>query len=350
MVPVVSDPSGGVPEGAADLASPGARIVVAAGRPRLRAAGCQGGRPDRVRRDRAASAPPPGPRPGAARGRVLRRPGPRELRGPPPARGGRLRGHGHPHDGRSHARLPAPRVPGRRPALPPHRPDRAAHPLRRRRLADRQPARGFGVAAGAVQGPGRGARDRRGAGGPVPAPAAGDRPRLRPRHPVAGRARVVVPLRRDHRPAAGHRRGQGRHGAAPAHGPPGLRRRRLRQDRGGHPCGVQGGAGRLPGRGAGADHPAGQPARPDLRRAVRALPGQGRDAEPVPDQRPGPDGTGRPGRRLGRRGGRHPPSAGRATSPSRSWACWWWTRSSASGCQPQGVDQGRWPTAWTCSR
>ena len=40
---------------------------------------------------------------------------------------------------------------------------------------DRQPAGRLGVAAGPVQGPGRGARDRRGAGGPLPAAAPGDR-------------------------------------------------------------------------------------------------------------------------------------------------------------------------------
>ena len=131
-------------------------------------------------------------------------------------------------------------------------------------------------------------------------------PRLRARHAVAGRARVVVPVRRDLRPAAGHRGRQGRHGAAPAHGPAGLRRRRLRQDGGGHPRRVQGRPGRLPGRRAGADHTAGQPARPDVRRPVRAVPGEGRPAQPLPDQRPGQRGAGRTGRRLDRRGGRAP--------------------------------------------
>ena len=40
----------------------------------------------------------------------------------------------------------------------------------------------------------------------------------------------------DRRPAPGHPGDQGRHGAAPAHGPAAVRRRGLRQDRGG-PCG-----------------------------------------------------------------------------------------------------------------
>ena len=57
------------------------------------------------------------------------------------------------------------------------------------------------------------------------------RARLRPGHPVAARARGRLRLRRDPRPAEQHRRGQGRHGEAGPHGPPHLRRRRLRQDR-----------------------------------------------------------------------------------------------------------------------
>ena len=47
-------------------------------------------------------------------------------------------------------------------------------------------------------------------------------------------------------------------------GPPGVRRRRLRQDRGRAPRRVQGGPGRPAGRGPGADDAARQPARPDV--------------------------------------------------------------------------------------
>ena len=50
-----------------------------------------------------------------------------------------------------------------------------------------------------------------------------------------------------------HRGGQARHGGGAADGPPDLRRRRLRQDRGGDPRRLQGGAGRQAGGGAGAD-------------------------------------------------------------------------------------------------
>ena len=102
--------------------------------------GQQGGGAGRVRRDRAEPPAPPGPDQGPAGRRVLRRPGARQLRGAPPARGGPLRRHGDPDHGGRHPRLPAARVPGRRPAVPAHRPDRAAHPLCRGGLAHGQPA------------------------------------------------------------------------------------------------------------------------------------------------------------------------------------------------------------------
>ena len=44
----------------------------------------------------------------------------------------------------------------------------------------------------------------------------------------------------------------------------------------------------------------------------------------------------------------HPPAARPATSPSRSSACWWWTRSSASG-SPTRSRSRPWPTGSTCS-
>ena len=80
------------------------------------------------------------------------------------------------------------------------------------------------------------------------------RARVLARHPVAARARGRLRLRRDPRPAEHHRRGQGRHGALGADGPPGLRRRRLRQDRDRGARGVQGDPGRQAGR-----HPRARP-------------------------------------------------------------------------------------------
>ena len=73
-----------------------------------------------------------------------------------------------------------------------------------------------------------------------------------------------------------------------AHGPPGVRRRRVRQDRGGRAGRVQGRPGRQAGRGARPHHAPGPAARPDLRRALRRVPGAGRDAVALSHPGPGP--------------------------------------------------------------
>ena len=80
---------------------------------------------------------------------------------------------------------------------------------------------------------------------------------------------------------------EGRHGAGLPDGPPRVRRRRLRQDRGGDPGRVQGDPGRQAGRRARADDAARHAARPDVRRPLRRLPDPGRDAQPLPHARPG---------------------------------------------------------------
>ena len=116
----------------------------------------------------------------------------------------------------------------------------------------------------------------------------------------------------------------------PSDGPADLRRRRLRQDRGGAARRLHDGDERQAGRGGGADHAAGAPAHQDLHRAL-----------------PRPAGAGRPGvaARLGggprRRSRRAWPTA-RSTSwsaptrcsarrsSSRISASSWWTRSSTS--------------------
>ena len=118
---------------------------------------------------------------------------------------------------------------------------------------------------------------------------------------------------------------------AVADGPPRLRRRRLRQDRGRGPRGVQGGPGRQAGRGARADDAPRPAALPDLRRPLRALSRCGsrcsRDSSPRPRPR---RVVARPRRRLGRRRRRHPPPAGRRRTLQATSACWSSTRSSAS--------------------
>ena len=123
-------------------------------------------------------------------------------------------------------------------------------------------------------GPGHGGR----AGSAVLGAHVGARACVRPGHALAAGAGGGVPVRRDPRPADGHRRGQAGHGAGATHGPAPVRRRRLRQDRDRGAGGVQGGAGREAGRGAGADHAARRTAPGDVRGTLRPVPGQREDA------------------------------------------------------------------------
>ena len=97
----------------------------------------------------------------------------------------------------------------------------------------------------------------------------------------------ALPVRRDARPAHGDRRRQGRHGAAVPDGPPGVRRRRLRQDRGRDPRRVQGDPGRQAGRRARPDHAARHAARQHVRRPLRRLPDPRRGAQPLPHHQGG---------------------------------------------------------------
>ena len=147
------------------------------------------------------------------------------------------------------------------------------------------------------------------AGGAVRQAAGLARLRVRPGHPVAGRDGGRVRVHRDRRPADRHHRGQVRHGEAGADGPGDLRRRRLRQDRDRGAGGVQGGAGRQAGRGAGADDAAGRPAPADVHRADGRVPGHGQGAVAV--HRPRRVARGARGHegRLGRHRDRHPPAA-----------------------------------------
>ena len=78
-------------------------------------------------------------------------------------------------------------------------------------------------------------------------------PRLPARRRVADGDGGRLPLPRDRRPDGSDRGGQGRHGGRAADGPAGLRRRRLRQDRGGAAGRRQGGRRRQAGDDAGAD-------------------------------------------------------------------------------------------------
>ena len=161
--------------------------------------------------------------------------------------------------------------------------------------------------------------------------------RTRKGHAFAARRRVAdrdgggLPLPRDRRPDGSDRGGQGRHGVGAADGPAGLRRRRLRQDRGRAAGRGQGRLRRQAGDDAGADDDPRPAALRHLPRAPRrpALPGRGG----LP---PAQAGRGQSGaRRLrggqGRHPDRHPPAAlarrpRQGPRPRRSS-----TRSSASG-------------------
>ncbi len=113
-------------------------------------------------------------------------------------------------------------------------------------------------------------------------------------------------------------------------GPPPLRRRRLRQDRGGHAGGLQGGHGRQAGRRPLPDDRPGQPAPQDLPRPHGPLPGPDRGPDPAPDA----PASRRPSSRTAARASSTSSSArtacSRRTSGSRTSACSSSTRSSAS--------------------
>ena len=127
------------------------------------------------------------------------------------------------------------------------------------------------------------------------------------------------------------RRGQGRPGARTADGPPGGRRRRLRQDRGRDAGRVQGDPGRHAGRRPRADDGPRRAAPRDVPPAVRGLPVHGPDAVALRRARSSrrtslaglAGGIGRPGHR-------HAPAAVARTSSSATWAWSSSTRSSAS--------------------
>ncbi len=233
------------------------------------------------------------------------------------------------------ARLPGARVRGRRPDLRPGGADRPGDAVRRRRAAAALQAGRHGMASGQATGPQRRRRPRRRAARAVRRPCQHRRPRLRRRHALAGGDGGLVPVRGDHRPAARRGRGQGGHGAAATHGPPGRRRRGLRQDRGRAARRVQGDAGRQAGRGPRAHHRPRRPAPRDVQPAVRGVPAGGPTPVAV-RQREGAGGHARrPHRRH--RGPRHRDASaaeqGRAVQGPRAWSSS--TRSSASAWRPR---------------
>ena len=120
---------------------------------------------------------------------------------------------------------------------------------------------------------------------------------------------------------------------ADADGPPHLRRRRLRQDRGRAARRGQGGVRRQAGRDPRADHAAREPARADVPRTVRELSRCAsrccRGSSRAKEQTDVVKGV---ARRHGRHRHRHAPAALATTSRSRTSGCSSSTRSSASAC------------------
>ena len=289
---------------------PAGRIVVAPLDRGCILPGGQAGPAGRGRPHRPAPHAPPARAPPARRPALLRGPQGRRPRRAPPPRRRPLRRHGHPGHGRGGARLPAARVPRRRQALRPVGPDRHHPALLRRRDPDAQPDGRRRLRPDQGQGALGGGRDRPGAGGALPDPAATPpatpSPRTRPwqremeaAFPFQETPDQLLAIADVKADMESHR----------AHGPPGVRRRRLRQDRGGDAGRVQGGAGRQAGGGAGAHHAAGPAALPDLLRPLRRVPGPGGGALPLPHHRPRPGRSPRARHRRGGRGHRHPPAA-----------------------------------------
>ena len=177
--------------------------------------------------------------------------------------------------------VPGAGVRGRRPALRAGAHARPRHSLHRRFARIGALAQARHRAVGACPAPrGRaGARRRRGTARPVLAPRGTRRQAALIRRERLSRLRGRVPVRGNDRPARGDRGRARRHALGQADGPRGLRRRRLRQDRGCAAGRVRRRHRRPAGRRARADDAARAAARPDLRRPLRRLAGAGR--EPV---------------------------------------------------------------------
>ena len=101
-------------------------------------------------------------------------------------------------------------------------------------------------------------------------------------HRLAERVRGGLPLPGDRGPAALHRGGEAGHGVPRGHGPPGLRRRGVREDGDRAARRVQGRDGRQAGGAPRPDHDPRRAALRDLHGPLRPFPGEDRHALPVP--------------------------------------------------------------------
>ena len=206
--------------------------------------------------------------------RLLHRPQGRRLRGARPARRRPVQGRGAAGERRGQARLSAHSVCGQRQALRARRPVRPRHQVHRlrKRHPQAQPSGRPGMGTAENQGQGgtqeAGLRPCRALCQTLP----GNRLCLQPRQPLAAGVRGHVPLRADRGPAKERGADRGRHGKPAQHGPPALRRRGLRQDRGGPARGLQGRGGGQAGSHPGPDHDSGAAALQHHQKALRGLP------------------------------------------------------------------------------
>ncbi len=190
--------------------------------------------------------------------------------------------------GDAHGRSPRRRVRRRRQALPARLPaEPGPEVLGRRERAQARPARRADVRPHQGQG-------RRRTSARWRTSCSASTPSARPRSGVAvpphgrrlPRLRGHVPLRRDAGPGARHRRRRRRPGGGAADGSAGLRRRRLRQDRGGHPRRVPRGRRGAPGGRALPDDRPGAAALPQLPGADGRLRHRGAGDVPLPAASP----------------------------------------------------------------
>jgi transcription-repair coupling factor (superfamily II helicase) len=220
--------------------------------------GGEAGGAGRGRPHRPAPRPPGGPAPQARHRRLLRRPQARRLRRAPPARRRPVRRHGQAHHRRRWSATTCCWSTGATTSCtcPSDQIDAVRHytggdsPSCTAWAAATSPSTKAKVRS-------RGGDVAPGAGGALP--EAGARPATRSRGHARGSARWRTPSPSPRRPTSCKAIDDVKADmeARPPHGPPGVRRRRLRQDRGGDPRRVQGGAGRQAGGGARAHHAAG---------------------------------------------------------------------------------------------
>ncbi len=193
-------------------------------------------------------------------------------------------------------------------------PSGEAPPLTRlgtQRMGQGQAAR---ARSGAGSGPGTARAVRPAPGGPRATPSSADTPWQQELEASFPYVETDDQLQR-------HPGGQAGYGSGAPDGPPAVRRRGLRQDRGGPAGGLQGGHGRQAGGRAGADHRAGPAALRDLPPAPGGLPGDGGDALPLPHARA--SRTRSSSKLAAGDGGyrhRHPPPDLSRTCSSRTWA------------------------------